>query len=223
MATLKQAEKSKVSAATMEARATEVNAAIAALLMDENTYSFDCDSMSNIGGKQYPDRMTFVLGEKQDREVIATDSSVVIASKTEADKHVDFTKNRWARFMLLISQVDEEAKELNRKTREVAFHKHIGDGFFVRVKDGYMCVGIRRFFMPYGLSTAGMERASKEGISLRLDEWRDLMQIAVPTINHMFPSLASALPCYEESTHLTQAGRIACTSCNPYRFVNDWS
>jgi len=125
--------------------------------------------------------------------------------------------------LAIASEVDEEAKELNRKTREVCYRRHIGDGFFVSVTDGFSCIGIRKYFMPYGLSAPGLERPTKAGISLNLDEWRDMILIAIPAIAQIFPTLACAQACYEAPSHQTDAGKVACCSCNPFKFANNWS
>jgi len=152
-----------------------------------------------------------------------TELRVNIVTKSDRNKQMKFTQNRWARFLAIASEVDEEAKELNRKTREVCYRRHIGDCFFVSVTDGFSCIGIRKYFMTYGLSTPGLKRPTKAGISLNLDEWRDMMLIAIPAIAQIFPALACAQACYEAPSHQTDAGKVACCSCNLFKFVNNWS
>ena len=44
----------------------------------------------------------------------------------------------------------EEAKQLNRQSRPVAYRQHIGDGYYVSVNGGVMCVDVRKFYLPYG-------------------------------------------------------------------------
>ena len=154
--------------------------------------------------------MTYCLGEHQDRELLVTDDSVTITSKSEAHKRVMFTNNRWAEFVALLLYIDEEAKQLNRQSRPVAYRQHIGDGYYVSVNGGVMCVDVRKFYLPYGLQL-GEEKPTKEGIALRLDEWVELLSI-VPVIHQMFPSLMNASAC----SHLSQPGFMACTSCNPF-------
>jgi len=204
----------------------EIAAATTALLGDENTYRFldESPSISSSSSNHiYPTQMTFMIGEKEDKRVVVTELGMSIVTKSDRNKQMKFTQNRWARFLAIVSEVDEEAKELNRKTREVCYRRHIGDGFFVSVTDGFSCIGIRNYFMPYGLSMPGLERPTKAGISLNLDEWRDMMLIAIPAIAQIFPSLACAQVCYEAPSHQTDAGKVACCSCNPFKFVNNWS
>jgi len=108
--------------------------------------------------------VTFLLGERQDREMTATEDRVTITSKSEPSKTMTFTKNRWAQFVALLPQIDEEAKELNRKTRPVAYRRHIGDGYYVTVNEGVFCVDIRLFFptiwYEIGRGEAGQNRHS---------------------------------------------------------------
>jgi len=135
-----------------------------------------------------------------------------MVKKSDRNKQMKFTANRWVRFLSIASEVDKEAKELNRKTREVCYRRHIGDGFFVSVTDGFSCIGIRKYFMPYGLSAPGLERPTKAGISLNLDEWRDMILIAIPAIAQIFRALACAQACYEAPSHQTATGKVACSA-----------
>ena len=104
--------------------AAEVQAATMALIVDEGTGD---------------GTTTYCLGELQDRKLLVTDDDVTIRSKSEQQKEVVFTKNRWAQFVLLLPDIDEEAKELNKQTRPIAYRRHIGDGYYVSVNAGYMC------------------------------------------------------------------------------------
>jgi len=167
-------------------------------------------------------QMIFELGERKDREIVVSDDEVTIRAKFEPHKSMTFTKNRWAQFTGLFTLLDTEAKELNRKTRPVAFRRHVGDGYYVSVNDGVMCVDIRKFFLPYGLQS-GNERPTKAGIALRLSEWGEFYEDIVPIIHHLFPSLANAKPCYEEDEHYGQLGMMACASCNPFDHTSSWS
>ena len=57
-------------------------------------------------------------------------------------KTVSFSTNRWAHFLAVLTNVDDEAKELNRKSRPVAYRHDIGDGYYVSVTGDVMCVDI---------------------------------------------------------------------------------
>jgi len=185
----------------------EVQAATSALVVDEKTRDEGDDN-----GLRCTD--TYCLGELQDRELLVADDGVTIRSKSQQQKEVVFTKNRWAQFVSLLPCIDDEAKELNKQSRPVAFRQHIGDGYYVSVNDGFMCVDVRKYFLPYGMQR-GDEKPTKRGIALRLDEWCELLKL-VPLIHQMFPSLANALPCYAQGDHMNQLGWLDCTSCHPF-------
>ena len=91
--------------------------------------------------------MTFMIGEKEDRRLVVTESGMSIISMSYS-QHQTFMRNCWARFLAVGPQVDEETKELNQKTRKVAYCEHIGDGFFMSVNDGFTYFRIRKYFMP---------------------------------------------------------------------------
>ena len=103
----------------------------------------------------------FGFGERQGREIAATPDEVTITSKAEPSESVKFAVNRWAHFTKIIPVIDDEAKELNRKTRPVAFRRHIGDGYYVSVSDGVMCVDLRQFFVPYGLQPSDVRPSDR--------------------------------------------------------------
>ena len=121
-----------------------------------------------------------------------------------------FDKNRWAQFAALFTHIDEEAKELNKQTRPVAYRQHIGDGYFVSVNDGFMYVDIRKYFLPYSMQP-GEEKPTKQGITLHQDEWTDLFNL-MPIVHQMFPSLTNATAC----CHLSQLSFMTCMSCYPF-------
>ena len=81
--------------------------------------------------------------------MVVTADEVTITSTSEPHKTVTFNANRWAHFMTALPNIDEEAKELNKKTRSVAYRQHIGDGYYVLVTDGVMCVDICKYYVPY--------------------------------------------------------------------------
>jgi len=160
------------------------------------------------------ERTSYTLGERQDRVLVATSDEVTITSTSEPLRTITFNTNRWAHFVAVMANVDEEAKELNRKTRPVVYREHLGDGYYVSVTDGVMCVDFRKYYVPYGLPSDQV-RPTKCGISLRLDEWANMMQV-IPTIHAVFPGLMTAKRCVDEESHLNQLGWLQCTSCFPF-------
>ena len=79
-------------------------------------------------------------------------------------------------------------------------------GHYISVTSGYKCVDFRKFYVPYGQSEV---KPTKKGIALRLREWDEMKRI-VDAINDAFPALATALPCYMLSDHLTSFDRKDC-------------
>jgi len=79
---------------------------------------------------------------------------------------------------------NNKAKQLNLKTHLVAFRVHLGGGWYVSMTDGYS-VNFRRFYVPYGTSHEYVHR-TRNGISLRLDEWAELI-VLIPTIHERHP------------------------------------
>lgn len=159
-------------------------------------------------------KLSYTLGDNQDRVMDVTLNEVTITSTSEPRKTIKFDVNRWAHFIAVLVQVDDNAMELNRKSRPVTFRKHLGDGYYVSVTTGWMCVDFRKYYVPYGLPSDQV-RPTKAGISLRLDEWADLMK-TIPSIHRDFPELASAKRCTDEDSHLCQRGWLECSSCFPF-------
>jgi len=97
-----------------------------------------------------------------------------IRCSCEPNKLATLTPKRWANFILYCQQIDSEAKELNLKTRLVAFRLHLGDGWYVSMTGGYKCVDFRRFYVPYGALHEHVH-PTRDGISLHHDEWAELL------------------------------------------------
>jgi len=60
--------------------------------------------------QRYPQQMTFMLGKREDREVIVTEDQLEIISKSQLGKCALFTTNWLSHFMVLIPRIHEEAK-----------------------------------------------------------------------------------------------------------------
>jgi len=122
-----------------------------------------------------------ILGEKRDRVIDIARNVVTIHSSCEPNKLATLTPKCWANLILFCQQIDNEVKELNLKMRPVAFRLHLGDGWYVCMTGGQNCVDFRRFYIPYGTSHENV-RPTCDGISLRLDEWAELL-VVIPTIH----------------------------------------
>ena len=66
------------------------------------------------------------------------------------------------------------------------------------VTGGYNCVDFRRFYVPYGTLHEHV-RPTRDGISLRLGEWAELL-VVIPTIHERHPELAGI--CAEAQSQL---------------------
>ena len=91
----------------------------------------------------------FILGSLADRVVEVKDGMIQLYSLTKPFQTFTFTVNRWANFMAYFHQLDDDAKEINKKTRDVNTLLHIGDGYHVSIKSAYSCVDLRGYYVPY--------------------------------------------------------------------------
>jgi len=80
------------------------------------------------------------------------------------------------------------------------------------VTSGFDCVDIRHFYVPYGLP-CDQVRPSRNGLTLRLDEWKHLLKL-VPTIHKRHPELIIAEPNDEENSQ-----RLYMISKTRYLFI----
>jgi len=119
---------------------------------------------------------SFILNEKRHRVIDIVRNVVTIHSSCEPNKLATLTRRCWANFILYCQQIINEAKELNLKTHPVAFRLHLGDGWYVSVTGGCNCVDFRRFYVPYGTSHEHVH-PTRDGISLRLHEWAELLVV----------------------------------------------
>ena len=71
------------------------------------------------------------------------------------------------------------------------------------------------YYVPYGYKVSQI-RPSTNGISIRIDEWKDLIEVDIPAINERFPQFANAKQCTYADDHLGQLGWLRCSSCFPF-------
>jgi len=159
---------------------------------------------------------SFALDSKQD-QVLNVEAGVVnITSTIASSKHVTLTANSWVHLTTIQKLIDNEAKELNCQTRPVAYHAHICDGYYMSVTDGFSCMDLRHFYVPYGLACEHVH-PSLSGPGLCLDEWAHLLEL-IPTIHERHPDLAAAQLCYMQADHMQgcQEGWHDYYSCFPF-------
>jgi len=80
----------------------EIEAATTAFIADEETRHGVVPDENSL--------VVFSFGERQDREIVATQDEVTITSKAEPKKTVKFTVNRWAHFTAKLLAIDEEGE-----------------------------------------------------------------------------------------------------------------
>jgi len=88
--------------------------------------------------------------------------------------------------MSYLKDIDTTVKSLdygddeNNGRRRYTGRKHLGDGY-VRVLYGLRHVDFWMYYVPYGYKVSQI-RPSTNGISIRVNEWKDLMEIIIPAV-----------------------------------------
>ena len=146
-------------------------------------------------------------GRRQDRYLEVIGDEVILTSKRSPFRKITFTINRWAHLMSYLKDIDTTVKYLhyggdeNNGQRRYTGRKHLGDGYYIRVLYGLRRVDFRMYDVPYCYKVSQI-RASTNGISIRIDEWKQLIEIVIPSINERFPQFAKT---YADD-HLGQLG-----------------
>ena len=121
---------------------------------------------------------------------------------------------RWATLRNFITEADDSLKKVLSGDQHVKFLQHIGGAHYIGVNSGYESVDLRKWFIPRD-SKDGEIKPTKIGVSLRPEEWQDLIPL-VEVINLEYPSLGSAQPCYFDDNHNGQNGWLDCFECHPF-------
>jgi len=164
-------------------------------------------------------RTSFVLGSgrRQDRHVDIVNNEIILASNRSPFRNVTFMLNRWAHLMAALNDIDTVVKRLNTADeselgrRSFVCRRHLGDEYYIRVLFSLRCVDFQKYFVPYEYKSSQI-RPSSNGITLRFDEWKDLLQVIIPSINERFPQFANARQCTYDNNHSTQLNWFRCTS-----------
>jgi len=169
-------------------------------------------------------RTSFIVGSgrRQDHHVDIVDNEIILASNRSPCRNIAFTLNRWAHLMAALNDIDTVVKRLTNTTDEVGrrlvvCRRHLGEGYYIRVLFSLRCVDFRKYFVLYGYKSSQI-RPSSNGITLRFDEWKDLLEVIIPSINERFPQFANARQCTYDNNHSTQLNWFRCTSCFPFEY-----
>jgi len=123
--------------------------------------------------------------------------------------------------MTALDDIDTVVKRLNTTDengrRPLVCRRHLGDGYYVRVLFSLRCVDFGKHFVPYGYKSSQI-RPNSNKITLRFNEWKDLLEVIVPSINERFPQFANAKQCTNGVDHSTQLNWFRCTSCFPFGY-----
>ena len=136
---------------------------------------------------------SFVLGRgrRQNRHLDIVDNEIILASNRSSFHNITFMLNWWAHVMTALDDIDTVVKWLNAtdendKRLPLVCRRHLGDGHYVRVLFSLCCVDFQKYFVPYGYKSSQI-RPSSNGITLRFDEWKDFLEVIIPSINDRFP------------------------------------
>jgi len=169
-------------------------------------------------------RTPFVLGSgrRQDRHVDIVDNKIILASNRSPFRNITFTLNRWPHLMAALNDIDTVVKRLiatdeNEGRRSLVCRRHLGDGYYIRVLFSLQCVDFGKYFVPYGYKSSQI-RPSSNGITVHFDEWRDLLEVIIPSINKRLPQFANARQCTYDNNHSTQFNWFRYTSCFPFGY-----
>lgn len=170
--------------------------------MDERGGSFD------LGNNRY-----LCVSEYQGEKRVHIREYDVIGEKSyPTKKGVVFTAGRWAKFRNFMDEISQHVEAL-RNEEPVDYKMHLGGGIYVVVKSGYMCVNVRKYWMPKGEL---QEIPSKFGLALRLKEWDQLVK-SFWKIEKFWPELQDAKPCTDDESHANMYAVVDCKECNPFR------
>jgi len=84
----------------------------------------------------------------------------------------------------ILVQIDKQANELNWKNHPVAYRIYPGDGLYISVTSGVICLDnivLSQYYVPY-VHSAYQHCPTKKGLMLILDEWANLIAL-IPYIN----------------------------------------
>jgi hypothetical protein len=152
------------------------------------------------------------IGDKRDVIVKKFDGHLVITIEEEgADKKIAaFTSQRWAQFLQLVNQIDQQIA-LMQANQHVSYSTHIGGKLYVSITSGFPCVDIRHYFYLKGYGP----KPTRTGIAIRLHEWENLKMI-MPEMYKKYPSLLTAQPCGQQPDHLHVDTFLQCRECSPF-------
>jgi hypothetical protein len=154
--------------------------------------------------------MQYIIGENRRVAVKKIDDElfVIIEEVGSEKKRIVFSGPRWARFLLMINEIDQKV-DLMMANQYIFFNKHIGGKWYASVTTGFKCVDLRQFYFH----PIGCPKPTKTGIALRLPEWRNLTAV-IPDLMEKNSTLLAIQPCSHQ--HHNQESEMECMECSPF-------
>ncbi|NYT46726.1 MAG: transcriptional coactivator p15/PC4 family protein [Candidatus Methanofishera endochildressiae] len=110
-----------------------------------------------------------------------------VPTKEGVSLHLD----QWKALCNMSDVIDELLTRVI-ENEPVDWRYHIGDDVYVTLKAPYVCINIRKHFIPAGEWTY---RPTKRGVALHFGEWKELKQI-IPLLEEREPELRELIPLY---------------------------
>jgi len=121
-------------------------------------------------------------------EDLSLRTSFVLGSGRRQDRHVDIAGHAsWQLSMILTLWSKGLMQPMKMKDVDRFSVVDIWEMDTIsRVLFSLRCVDFRKYFVPYGYKSSQI-CPSSNGITLGFDEWKDLLEVIIPTINERFP------------------------------------
>ena len=152
---------------------------------------------------------TFSIGNDRIMKLEKNDEIRILDKGTK--KEAVFTPDRWASFILLLNEIDNQLCKVTQG-EHVAYRIHYGGGWHVSLTNGFRCIDLRKFYVPFAETTI---KPTKTGIALRLDEWPRFEQ-AIANLHRDNPVVTNCVPCFLAQDHTTPQGLNSCLECNAF-------
>jgi len=146
-----------------------------------------------------------------------TPSSAIGVCEYPTKKGVCFTPERLFMFRSKLDEIDNQLKlqQFPNPQPSPAYKQHIGGAIFVSTGQGFICVDLRRHFIPEGKSTITPTKCGKNDRKpLSPLQWNSMKEKLVELLV-LHPELESALPCMHDG----QEEMMQCRECMPFGWM----
>lgn len=141
------------------------------------------------------------------RLVVVNDRDVEIKEDGSSSKRAFFPGRRWARFVLLVNEIDDAVvRAMDEKP--IQFKKHLGGKLHVSVSNDVPCIDLRKWFVS---KHDNRMLPTTQGIALTYRQW-DAVKQAVEQLKTEVPELSMIDPCW----HSNPYEMSECSECSPF-------